>query len=140
MTANASRTHDIDVADVEYVHHGDKPLLARLFRPRGSGPFPLVVEAHGGAWCRGDRSNDTVINEPLAKSGVVVAALDFRMPPEAAYPASLADIKPQAASGLSLDSTGTGLPMNLGGIPCERGLTIAAGSSATWRCVNRTTS
>ena len=92
MTANASRTHDIDVADVEYVHHGDKPLLARLFRPRGSGPFPLVVEAHGGAWCRGDRSNDTVINEPLAKSGVVVAALDFRMPPEAAYPASLADI------------------------------------------------
>ena len=92
MTANASRTHDIDVADVEYVRHGDKPLLARLFRPRGSGPFPLVVEAHGGAWCRGDRSNDTVINEPLAKSGVVVAALDFRMPPEAAYPASLADI------------------------------------------------
>ena len=46
--------------------------------------------------------------------------------------ASLADIKPQAAFGLSLDSTGAGLPMNLGGIPCERGLTISAGSSATW--------
>jgi acetyl esterase/lipase len=35
---------------------------------------------------------DIAINEPLAKSGVVVAALDFRMPPEASYPASLADI------------------------------------------------
>lgn len=85
-------TYDLDVEDVEYVRHGDQPLLARLFRPRGTGPFPLVVELHGGAWCRGDRLSDTVINEPLAKTGVVVAALDFRMPPQAPYPASLADI------------------------------------------------
>jgi acetyl esterase len=92
MTANGPGTYAIDVEDLEYVRHGDKPLLARLFRPRGNGPFPLVVELHGGAWCRGDRLNDTVINEPLAKSGVVVAALDFRMPPDAPYPASLADI------------------------------------------------
>lgn len=85
-------TYAIDVEDVEYVRHGDRPLLARLFTPRGTGPFPLVVELHGGAWCRGDRLNDTVINEPLARSGVVVAALDFRMPPVAGYPASLADV------------------------------------------------
>jgi acetyl esterase/lipase len=92
MTADASWAHEIDVEDVEYIRHGAKPLLARLFKPRATGPFPLIVQLHGGAWCRGDRLNDTVINEPLAKSGVVVAALDFRMPPEAAYPASLADI------------------------------------------------
>src|SRR5947208_16019328 len=92
MTASTPGTYEIDVQDIEYLRHGDKPLLARLFKPRGSGPFPLVVELHGGAWCRGDRLNDTVINEPLARSGVVVAALDFRMPPEAPYPASLADI------------------------------------------------
>jgi acetyl esterase/lipase len=84
--------YQVDVEDVEYVRHGDKPLLARLFKPRGTGPFPLIVELHGGAWCLGDRLNDTVMNEPLAKSGVVVAALDFRMPPVAPYPASLADI------------------------------------------------
>ena len=52
----------------------------------------MIVELHGGAWCRGDRTNDTVINEPLARSGVVVAALDFRMPPDASYPGSLVDI------------------------------------------------
>jgi acetyl esterase/lipase len=94
MKAGTSASHelDIDTEDVEYVRHGDKPLLARLFKPRGTGPFPLIVELHGGAWCHGDRLNDTVLNEPLAKSGVVVAALDFRMPPVAAYPASLADI------------------------------------------------
>ena len=85
-------THDLDIDDVEYVRHGDTPLLARLFKPRGAGPFPIIVDLHGGAWCRGDRLNDTPINEPLAKSGVVVAALDFRMPPEASYPGSMADI------------------------------------------------
>ena len=85
-------SYEIDVRDIEYVRHDSGPLLARVFQPRGAGPFPLIVDMHGGAWCRGDRLNDTVMNEPLAKSGVVVAAIDFRMPPVAAYPASLADI------------------------------------------------
>jgi acetyl esterase/lipase len=92
MAISARQTYAIDIEDVEYLRHGDTPLLARLYKPRGSGPFPLVVELHGGAWCRGDRLNDSVLNEALAKSGVVVAALDFRMPPQAPYPASLADI------------------------------------------------
>ncbi len=92
MTASTPGTYEIDVQDIEYLRHGDKALLARLFKPRGAGPFPLMVELHGGAWCRGDRLGDTAINEPLAKSGVVVAALDFRMPPDAAYPGSFADI------------------------------------------------
>jgi acetyl esterase/lipase len=84
--------YEIDVEDVEYLRHGDTPLLARLLTPRGVGPFPLVVEVHGGAWCLGDREGDVSINEALARSGVVVAALDFRMPPVATYPASLQDI------------------------------------------------
>ena len=92
MAVQAREIYEIEVEDVEYIRHGDRPLLARLFKPSGAGPFPLMVELHGGAWCRGDRLNDTVINEALAKSGVAVAALDFRMPPVAAYPASLADI------------------------------------------------
>ncbi len=85
-------THDIVVEDVEYLRHGASPLLARIFRPRGAASLPMVVDLHGGAWCRGDRLSDTAINEALARSGVVVAALDFRMPPVAAYPASLVDI------------------------------------------------
>jgi|SRR5271156_4743 acetyl esterase len=84
--------HEIDVEDVEYLRQGDTPLLARLFKPRGQGPFPAIVELHGGAWCMGDRLNDTTINEQLARGGILVAALDFRVPPAASYPASLADI------------------------------------------------
>jgi acetyl esterase/lipase len=97
--------YDVDITDVEYLRHGDTPLLARLFKPRGSGPFPIMVELHGGAWVRGDRLNGNAANEALAKHGVIVAALDFRVPPVAPYPASMADIhygirwcKTQAAS------------------------------------------
>jgi hypothetical protein len=28
------KTHEFDVEDIEYLRHGDKPLLARVFRPR----------------------------------------------------------------------------------------------------------
>ena len=87
-----NRNYEIDIEDVEYLRHENKPLLARMFKPRGQGPFPAIIDLHGGAWNLGDRLMDTPINEPLAKSGVVVMALDFRMPPEAPYPASMADI------------------------------------------------
>jgi len=100
-----TQSYDIDVADVEYLRHGDTPLLARLFKPRGSGPFPIMIELHGGAWVQGNRLNGNEANEAIAKDGVIVVALDFRVPPEAPYPASLADIhygirwcKTQAAS------------------------------------------
>src|SRR5260370_23601828 len=51
-----------------------------------------MVDRQGVAWCRGAGLDPAATNEPLAKSGVVVAALDFRMPPDAAYPGSSADI------------------------------------------------
>ena len=92
MASGTQTAYDIDVADVEYLRHGDKPLLARVFKPRGGGPFPIMVELHGGAWVRGDRLNGNAANEALARNGVIVAALDFRVPPVAPYPASLADI------------------------------------------------
>ena len=92
MTSSTRTTYEVQVEDVEYLRHGDKPFLARLFKPQGSGPFPVMVELHGGAWVNGTRENGNVANEALAKNGVIVAALDFRVPPEASYPASLADI------------------------------------------------
>ena len=73
-----TQTYDVDIADVEYLSHGGTPLLARLFKPQGNGPFPIMIELHGGAWVRGNRLNGDTANEALAKTGVIVAALDFR--------------------------------------------------------------
>ena len=83
---------DIEVCDLEYQRPQGKPLLARLYRPIGGGPFPALVEVHGGAWASGDRLNNAPLDEALAKSGIVVLAIDFRMPPQHRYPASIADV------------------------------------------------
>jgi acetyl esterase len=83
---------DIEVRDLEYRRESGAPLLARLYRPRGDGPFPAVVEVHGGAWASGDRLNNAPLDEALARSGIVVLAIDFRMPPAWRYPHSIADI------------------------------------------------
>ena len=87
---------DIEVRDLEYQHVDGTALLARLYRPVGSGtsggPFPAVIDVHGGAWASGDRLNNAPLDEALAKSGIVVLAIDFRMPPQHRYPASIADV------------------------------------------------
>lgn len=82
----------VETEDIEYARPDGKALLARLYKPRGPGPFPGVVEVHGGAWTSNDRLTNTPIHQPLAESGVVVMAIDFRMPPDAGYPAALRDI------------------------------------------------
>jgi acetyl esterase/lipase len=83
---------EVEIKDVEYQRQADKPWLARVYRPIGAGPFPTMVDVHGGAWNNGDRTNDTVLNSALAAQGVLTVALDFRQPPEAGYPASVQDV------------------------------------------------
>src|SRR2546422_3425003 len=85
-------SYAIKIEDVEYIRHAAAPQLARLYGPQGSGPSPIMVEVHGGAWCRSARLADTLIHETLARTGVIVAALDWRQPPVAPYPASFQDI------------------------------------------------
>ena len=92
MSTGTHSATAFDVEDVEFLRHGDKPLLARLYKPHGPGPFPAIVELHGGAWTQFDRTRGKSLHEALAKSGVVVAALDFRQGAEGAYPLSVADI------------------------------------------------
>src|SRR6201991_2584671 len=86
------KTTQYDVEDVEYLRHGDKPLLARIFKPRGAGPSPAMVECHGGAWCMSDRTTEKLRHQHMASHGIVSIALDFRSGNEAPYPASVQDI------------------------------------------------
>ncbi len=67
-------------------------MLVRVVRPRGRGPFPALIDVHGGGWIMGDRRQNAVIDDALAASGIVAAAPEFRMPPEGRYPTSIADV------------------------------------------------
>ena len=84
--------YEVDEQDVEYQRQAGKAWLARIYQPKGSGPFPTIDDVHGGAWHNGDRTNNAGIDRALAAKGIVVAAVDFRQPPETGYPASICDV------------------------------------------------
>jgi acetyl esterase len=153
-----SRTYEFSTEDFEYLRHGDRALKLRVFRPRGDGPFPAVIDLHGGAWCNGDLNECKARDEVLAASGLVAIALDFRHA-EDGYPTSLIDInyavrwvKANAAKlgvradriGLSGQSSGGHLAMLAAMRPRDpRYVSVAlpAGSpdvDATVRCVAMT--
>jgi acetyl esterase len=87
-----AKSYEFGVRDIAYQRNGDKVRLARLYQPAGSGPFPAIVQIHGGAWNTKDRTDGQHVALELAGSGIVVVSLDFRNAPEASYPASLQDI------------------------------------------------
>jgi acetyl esterase len=87
-----TKAENVKAEDVEYRRAGGQSLLARIYRPSGAGPFPAIVSIHGGAWTSGDRLQNEEIDRALAAAGVVVMDLDFRMPPDFRYPASVSDI------------------------------------------------
>ena len=84
--------YEVNERDVEYQRLAGKPWQLRMYLPKGAGPFPTLIDVHGGAWHNGDRTSNAGIARALAASGVVVASVDFRQPPEAGYPASVCDI------------------------------------------------
>jgi acetyl esterase len=84
--------YQVEERDLEYQRLAGKPWLVRLYQPRGTGPFPTIIDVHGGAWHNGDRLNNAGIDRELASRGILVAAVEFRQPPEAGYPASVCDV------------------------------------------------
>src|SRR5436853_335266 len=88
MATPLKATYEVDVTELEY----QPGQLATVYQPRGTGPFPAVLDVHGGAWTMGNRLNNANLDRWLAQHGVLVAAIDFRMPPGPGYPASIADM------------------------------------------------
>ena len=112
---------DVETTDMAYLQHESGSLEATIYRPRGEGPFPGLVDAHGGRWFLNDRSADHHMNSALAASGIVVVAVDFRLAPDHPYPAQVADVnyairwtKANAAQ-FNID------PASVGAIGCSSG-------------------
>ena len=83
---------EITATDVEFRRNaGGRLLMARVYRPAGAGPFPTVLDLHGGAWNAKDRHAEEPMDRALAESGVLVVAIDLTLAPEAPYPACVQD-------------------------------------------------
>jgi acetyl esterase/lipase len=83
---------DLTVSEVEMRRNSaGRMLMARIYQPKGSGPFPTVLDLHGGAWNAKDRHAEEPMDRSIAASGVLVAAIDMTLAPEAPYPACVQD-------------------------------------------------
>jgi acetyl esterase len=89
-----SAPYEVDEVDTPFARPGGTQLLARVYRPRGEPAAPLaaLVDVHGGAWSRGDRTTGVLHCRALAASGLVVVSLDFRQGPDHKHPAASADV------------------------------------------------
>jgi acetyl esterase/lipase len=64
-----------------------------LFSPSGNKHIlPLVVLIHGGGWSSGNKDMEHYTASSLCKKGYITAAVEYRLSPEAHYPAALDDI------------------------------------------------
>src|SRR5437870_13553368 len=91
ISYNPANELEIKVWDVEFRREPARTLMARIYQPQGDGPFPTLLDLHGGAWNNQDRTANAPMDERLATSGILVVAVDLTLAPEAPYPASVAD-------------------------------------------------
>jgi acetyl esterase len=69
---------------------GELPI--RIYTPDGTGPFPLLVFFHGGGFVVCDLdSHDALARSLCNGAGAVVVSVDYRLAPEAKFPAAPED-------------------------------------------------
>src|SRR5579864_5814335 len=83
---------ELTVSEVEMRRNSaGRMLMARIYQPKGAGPFPTVLDLHGGAWNAKDRHAEEPMDRSLASSGLLVVAIDMTLASEAPYPACVQD-------------------------------------------------
>ncbi|MEO8678737.1 MAG: alpha/beta hydrolase [Vicinamibacterales bacterium] len=83
---------EVSVSEVEFHRNtAGRMLMARVYQPKGPGPFPTLLDLHGGAWNAKDRKAEEPMDRAIAASGVLVVAIDLTLASEAPYPASVQD-------------------------------------------------
>lgn len=86
---------DIEITDgIVLGRAGNRALLGKLYYPEPTGQaLPAILWIHGGAWLRNDRHSESDWCVALAANGYVCLTLDYRLSPEAIFPAAIHDCK-----------------------------------------------
>jgi len=67
-------------------------LLLRIYTPKGTGPFPVLLFIHGGGWVLfHPRHYDSVCTHLCAGAACIVVSVDYRLSPETKFPGALDD-------------------------------------------------
>nr|WP_295928492.1 alpha/beta hydrolase [uncultured Dyadobacter sp.] len=76
-----------------YCNDSVKPLSLDFYPSVYKGPKPCVIVVHGGSWKSGDNTQLPELNSILAMQGYHVAAINYRLAPQAQSPAPVEDVK-----------------------------------------------
>lgn len=80
--------------NVVYKHIGKRELLLDIYYPRVNKKYkPAVLLIFGGGWSSGDKSHNIAMSTILVKNGYVAVSAEYRLTPEAKYPAGFFDLK-----------------------------------------------
>jgi acetyl esterase/lipase len=82
--------------DVVYCRPDDQPQTMDIFFPNaGYGPWPVIINVHGGAWVAGSKlliEEETDIT-PFLEAGYIVVSVNYRLAPQYPFPAMIEDLK-----------------------------------------------
>ncbi len=80
------------IRDLEFARIGNRSLQLDIYQTASyaEADQPLVIWIHGGAWRAGSRDNVPVLE--FLKHGFAIASVDYRLSPEARFPAQLHDL------------------------------------------------
>lgn len=73
--------------------YGKRNLCLDLFRPEEKGVYPAVIMIHGGGWRSGNKEMQVPLAQQISTKGYITACVEYRLSPEALYPAAVHDIK-----------------------------------------------
>jgi acetyl esterase/lipase len=81
------------IRDVRFAAPEGLPLSLDVYRPVTEGPFPVLVQIHGGSWQRGSRSDSETFARYFAGRGFVVFSIEYRFAPRFPWPAAFDDVR-----------------------------------------------
>src|ERR1041385_5603295 len=81
--------------DIVFAEHDGVKLLGDLYAPKGLDKAPVLVAVHGGGWQVGSRKFYGHWGNYLAKNGIAVFAIEYRLmkPGLKTYPGAIYDVK-----------------------------------------------
>jgi acetyl esterase/lipase len=83
----------IESQNIIYKEIGDRKLHFDAYIQNSNNIKPAIVILHGGGWISGNKSHVKYLAQQIASKGYACFAIEYRLSPEAKYPAGIYDIK-----------------------------------------------
>ena len=93
LPENVVAAYGIVYASLSETPFGKRDLHLDIFRPKKKGYYPALLVVQGGGWRSGDRTMENPMALEIASHGYVTATAEYRLSPEALYPAAVYDLK-----------------------------------------------